>query len=109
MDIADQLIELLLDTTTSIAERDDAAIDLSDYSTPKVVEALLKVAQDPNEDDLVASSAGESLGQIWSQGSELNMALLYSLSNHAKHETLAVLRTNRPEWVERYGLDKIGF
>ena len=40
------LIEVLLDTTASEADRDDAAMDLAAYDEPEAEEALIRVGAD---------------------------------------------------------------
>jgi hypothetical protein len=58
------LIEVLLDPSADVGERDDAAMDLYATRDPRARAALLTVARDESTPDIVRASAGESLGQI---------------------------------------------
>lgn len=104
MDRQDLLIDILLDSTVSVSERDDAAIDLSAFATEKTIKALLLVATDLNEDDLVSGSSGESLGLIWIKMKQLNLDDFNSLSSNAYREAYEVIKQNRPDWIEKYNL-----
>ena len=53
------LISVLLDANATPAERDDAAMDLSQFDQPEAIAALLQVGCDVGESDVVLASAGE--------------------------------------------------
>jgi hypothetical protein len=59
----DGLISVLLDRTLRPDERDDAAMDLSAYD--EALPILIEAAQNLSEDEMVAESIGESLGEMW--------------------------------------------
>lgn len=61
----DGLIEVLLDNSESISERDDAAMDLAEFDEDEAIDALLAVATNGDDDTIVQDSAGTSLGEIW--------------------------------------------
>ncbi len=58
------LISVLLDPGATLAERDDAAMDLSQFDQPETIAALLQVGCDVGESEVVLASAGESLAEI---------------------------------------------
>ncbi len=58
------LIDVLLDKTAREDERGDAAIDLRAYKDVRALEALTKIASDPNEDDVILDNCAESVGEI---------------------------------------------
>jgi hypothetical protein len=58
------LIDILLDKTAREDERDDAAIDLRVHKDVRALDALTKIASDPNEDDVIIDSCAESIGEI---------------------------------------------
>jgi hypothetical protein len=66
------LVEILLDKSASVSERDDAAMDLSAFDSDEVLEALLKVGMDDSVDDVILSSIGESLAEIWLRNNNFN-------------------------------------
>ncbi len=58
------LIELLFDRSARLDERDDAGQYLGESDSPTAVAALRRMAASAEEDELLAGTAGESLGQI---------------------------------------------
>lgn len=58
------LIEVLLNSSADVGERDDAAMDLYATRDPRARAALLTVACEASTPYIVSASAGESLGQI---------------------------------------------
>ena len=58
------LISVLLDASTDLSSRDDAAMDLSQYPCVDSVSALLIVATSKTESEILVASCGESLGKI---------------------------------------------
>jgi hypothetical protein len=67
-----KLIEILLDESASVSERDDAAMDLSAFDSNEVLETLLKVGMDERVDDVILSSVGESIAEIWLRNNNFN-------------------------------------
>jgi len=64
---AKDYIDFLLDKENDLGGRDDAAMDLYKFDEPEVVIALVKVATDSSEEDIIIDSAGESLREIWNR------------------------------------------
>jgi len=98
-DTAKLLINVLLDQTALWADRHDAALDLSEYNEDQVVAALLTVACNPNEEQTIIATCGESLGLIWIQRKQLDLNSLYRLTDAAKSEALAVINHYQPTWI----------
>ena len=63
-DQAQLLIDVLLDKSAREDERDDAAIDLRRFKELRVLDALIKIASDPNEGDVIVDNCAESIGEI---------------------------------------------
>ncbi len=59
------MVACLLDKSGDLGSRDDAAMDLFQFDLPEVEAALIEVAIDQSEEEMVIDSAGESLWQIW--------------------------------------------
>ncbi len=102
--IAKGLVNVLLDETARIDERDDAAMDLDDYDYDYVIDALIKVGQDPNLDELVVNKCGESLGKIWVRINQFNLDQYNSLLLDAKAGVHTVVESRKPEWLKEYNL-----
>ncbi len=88
---ADSLIRILLDKSRYIGERDDAAMDLGSFDEPEALDVLIQVATDVREDDMILSSCGSSIKNIWiRQGSyslkKITVEMLNALTPEAKHE-----------------------
>lgn len=58
------LVDILLDSTASLYERDDAAIDFAEFDNDFVVSKLTEIAQNNEEDDTILSSCGASFAEI---------------------------------------------
>jgi hypothetical protein len=79
-----KLIKILLDKSASISERDDAAMDLSAFDSYEVIDALLKVGKDDSVDDVILSSVGESLAEIWFRNKNFNPDAYNNLCDSTK-------------------------
>ena len=81
------LISVLLDCTADLAERDDAAMDLGAYSDDdRVLEALIQIAADTSQDELLHWSCGESIADIWLARRYYNKQIFDSLTAAAQQE-----------------------
>lgn len=58
------LIDILLDKTARIDEREDAAIDIGQHPNLSTLNGLIKIASDPSEDVVVLEHCAESIGEI---------------------------------------------
>jgi len=105
----DCLIEMLFDKQASIAERDDAAMDLAEFNNVLATEALLKVSRNKQEDEMILNSCGESLGSIWSRLGIFDEKTYRMMSATARYGTFIVIKARHPEWIEKYELDKDRF
>ena len=76
-------IDMLLDQTLSVAERVGAARCLGDLNAEEALAALLDVAQNASEDDVVSRSAGESLARILVRRAAIAGAPLHSFTGPA--------------------------
>ncbi|MEZ4223522.1 MAG: hypothetical protein R3B13_21420 [Polyangiaceae bacterium] len=95
----ESLISLLLDPSASVAERDDAAMDLAAFTQPEAEHALLKVALGPSTPELVVASCGESLAEIWCRRAETLPEAFSNLPDVAKHEARGYIQQVRPDWL----------
>ena len=93
------LIQVLLDTQISWAERDDAATYLYSYDEPEVEEALFKVASNPDENGDIAESCGECVAEIWCRKDELNLDKLQKLKPAALKEAIGIISVRKPQWM----------
>jgi len=97
------LISVLLDKTARTDERDDAAMDLANYPSNETRKALFQVASDPLEES-IADVAGESLGHVWVEMDMFDSMEYKKLIPNAQREAFYVIRSRKPEWIEKYNL-----
>ena len=80
------LIDTLLDQSALLADRDDAAMDLGAYNDDNVLDALIRVARNKDEHEMILASCGESIADIWLARRYYNQEVFDSLTNAAQHE-----------------------
>ena len=90
------LLQILQDQAARIDERDDAAMELGQFDHIDVETVLIAVASDENESGLVASSAGESLGEIWARRRRIPVDVLTKLRPDARREAINTLTAIAP-------------
>lgn len=95
------LIDIILDETSNVSERDDAAMDMGDFDDPKVIEVLLQKGSDPVEDETVLNSCGESLAEIWVRQDFFDEMGYSSLHPVAKQGALFVIESRKPHWINK--------
>ncbi len=86
------LVEVLLDRTAMVCERDDAAMDLWKYDDQLVIDALLEIGKDINEDSMILDSCGESLACIWIRNKNFNREQFDLLSTPAKNAAMGIFK-----------------
>ncbi len=80
-----QLLAYAKDKTADRGTRDDAVLALSDFDLAEVEEALLDIACDAAEDELLVDQAGQALWLIWSrQGRVPSSALVLRMLPSAR-------------------------
>ena len=102
MDRIDLLVEILLDKTASIAERDDAAIDLRGYNDDRALLALIKIVTDEHEEQFIFDNCGESIATIWVKRDYFDTNLYKKMVPDAQYELYGYVQGSRPEWIEKY-------
>lgn len=99
------LINILLDINEELGARDDAAIDLGGFIDKDALNALLKVASNP-EEDFIADVAGTSIATIWIGLNEFNLEDYKKLIPVAKHEVFDFIQISKPEWINLYNIER---
>jgi hypothetical protein len=96
------LIAILLDATSSDGEKDDAAIELGNFTTDRVEKVLFAVSNEPSYNEMIRASCGESLAEIWLQRSRVDFSKLDNLKGIAFVEALSLIQSRRTDWYEQY-------
>ncbi|MEY8745139.1 hypothetical protein AB9M62_38350 [Bacillales bacterium AN1005] len=94
----EKLIEILLDEKASDAERDDAAMDLSEYNDKTVIKSLVITANDDLTDEMIKASCGESLAMILVQSDQFEKESYKQLKGVAKIEFENHICLKRSNW-----------
>lgn len=85
------LISILEDQNASVADRDDAAIDLGKHDEKEVEDALVRVAISLGDsNDIIVASCGESLGEIWKRKNKYDASIEEKLPIQAVAELIAL-------------------
>lgn len=93
----EKLIEILVDESASDAERDDAAMDLSEYNHT-VVKNLLITSNHDLVDDMIKASCGESLATILIKNDRFEKEIYKQLKGIAKTEFESYMSSKRKDW-----------
>ncbi|WP_059360116.1 hypothetical protein [Parachlamydia acanthamoebae] len=94
------LIKLLLDDTVSVAERDDAAMDLFEFDDNRALNALIQIAKKNEENPVVLNSCGESIASIWIRRNQFDSECYKNLNKIAQAGVKGVVEYFKPEWNE---------
>ena len=89
--LVDEIVALLRDTDASIAERDDAAMDLGQFDSEKAERALFEIAINDSEDEELLASCGESLAEMWTRQAHFDRIKVNQLAAAAKSEAISYL------------------
>lgn len=95
IDKIDGLIEVLLDNTAREDERDDAAMDLGRFNDERAFQALLKIATNANENEIILDSCGESIAEILIMRKEFRTEVIETLAPIARETAKAFIREHQ--------------
>lgn len=99
------LIEVLLDRDLTIGERDDAAMDLDEFDSDEVLNALFKASSNLGEDWGILDVCGESIGSIWTKRDFFDITLYNSLPKWTQNGLFNVIKSRKPNWIKDYNLE----
>lgn len=100
------LLRWLLNKEVDLGLRDDAAMDLGEFDESEALAALLKIGQDRSEDPILFDVVGESLGEIWTRNGNFQPEEYAKLVEIAQDEAFFVIKRVRPDWIEKYRLQR---
>jgi len=104
-DRKETLIQLLFDQNALDADRDDAAMDLGEeFEDNSVLDALIQVASNHNELDMILSSCGEAIGKIWVKKNVFNEKSYQKLPKFAQDGIFCIIKSRKPIWIEKFNL-----
>lgn len=94
------LIETLLDKSAREDERGDAAIDLGQLKNPIALEALTKIASNPEEDDVIVDNCAESIAEIFVYTNKFDNELFNRLNQFAKEIVFNFIMAKNPNLID---------
>jgi hypothetical protein len=93
------LIKLLSDKSIDLGVRDDCAMDLAAFDSDDILEILHKFGSDPNEDQIIKCSCGESLAEIMVRTGVFRIEYILGLSSSAMAEFRGYIENCKPDWL----------
>lgn len=102
MNRKEQLIQILLDRTATVSERDDAALDLAEISDERALNALLAVVRNINDEPFIMDVCGESIAQIWIKMNRFDNNIINSFHPLARSSTLGYIEEIKPELMKSF-------
>ncbi|WP_068469656.1 hypothetical protein [Candidatus Protochlamydia phocaeensis] len=99
-DRIDLLISILFDNEAREDERHDAVMAMGKFNDKRALNALLTITLNPKEDNIILSSCGESIAQIWIKQNSFDKIAYDQLPSLAKTEAEMYIRNNKPEWTK---------
>ena len=95
------LIDILLDKAAREDERDDAATYLRKYKDLRALEALTKIASDPNEDNVIVDSCAESFAAICVGLNQFNEISFRKMIPFAQSIVFYYIMIHKPELIKQ--------
>jgi len=92
-----RLLSILYDKNATEAEKDDAIIDLSDYDDEIVEKSLVIATKELNLSNMLLSSIGEALANIWIRKDYIDFNKLALLPLLAKEEAICCIKNVKPK------------
>lgn len=99
-DQIDLLIDILLDKQTREDERGDAAIYLRKFKDPRALHALIKVASDPLEDNIIVANCAESIGEILVAINDFNEKEFRGMLPFAQQIVFSFVQAHNPALIK---------
>ena len=97
-----QFIDILLDPDTRDDEKDDAAMELGQFTHDEEVESvLLNAANNSNLDEMIRATCGESLAEIWLERAKIDFIKLKTLNGIALNAALGLVKETRKDWYRK--------
>jgi hypothetical protein len=90
------LVGILDDPAAREDEKDDAAMDLEDFSGPLVESCLIRIIRAEDFTSVLAQQCAESLGGIWARVGRVDPAFMAELRGPAKDEVFGILGIRAP-------------
>ncbi|RKZ50440.1 MAG: hypothetical protein DRR16_08595 [Candidatus Parabeggiatoa sp. nov. 3] len=94
-----KLAAILVDSTATLTEKDDAAINLGEFDESEALTALIVAAQSEKVEEMVLASIGESIAQIWIRLDNFDSMIFNQLPRGAQREAHSLIQANRSEWL----------
>ncbi|MBX9745246.1 MAG: hypothetical protein K2X08_08570 [Chlamydiales bacterium] len=94
-DKIDFLVKILLSDTAREDERDDAAMDLGRFDDERALTALMQIASNSKEDEMILASCGESIGAILIKKQKYDVAVFDDLAPIAKHAAYSFIKASQ--------------
>ena len=65
-----------------------------------IIDALIKIASNPNDSDIVLDACGESIGEILVNRNGNRKEIISQLVSIARRTAEAYIKAHKPEWLD---------
>lgn len=104
------LSEILLDPEADVAEKDEAAWLLSEYSDEKALVPLTQASLHPSENDLLLLvEYGEAIGSLWLKKDYFDLETYLNFPGKTRAGIYLSFEAIKPDIVEKFKLNEYGF
>ncbi len=93
----EQATEILLDVSQPINDRIVAALVASEFDTPELETALIRLAKVPESE--LASYVSEALAEIWIRRGTPNIEMVKAIPYNGQQAIKSCYLHHRPEWL----------
>lgn len=93
-DEVDLLIQILFDVTAREDEKHDAIMDIGKFDDDRALNALLQIAENPNENTTILDACGESIVQIWIKRNQFDIKAYKNFQPCAQNAVNNIFKQN---------------
>lgn len=93
------LVDIILDKSADVSDREDALTDLSDYTDDFVVEALFTIILDEEEDIYIRTDATETLAFIWLKLNKYDIENFKKIPYGYQRDICEIVQKKKPNWI----------
>lgn len=103
----EKMISILFDKNVDEGGRHDVTMDLASCDDPKVLRALLKVVEDPEEIEVIVESGIESMAEILNRNDKRGSNFINQLDKRLLKKILLTIKHYNLKIYQSYGLQNI--
>ena len=75
---------------------------IGNFNDNRALNALLKIASNSEENQIILDACGESIAQIWVKRNFFDIGAYNKLQPVAQYEAKMYIKMNKPEWFKNF-------